>query len=143
MAQLLDNAWSGVEPYTGRTDDIDITSEPLFCPNCGCDTPLRVNREKTAVSCANPVMLDWCGEYCEYQYTLTEQRVANDGFWTEGFKYPKTRTQVLRETLDAYTTEVMDIPRQRKLANKEFDEHRDKLVGLIAEIKTELGVLCE
>nr|WP_321458691.1 hypothetical protein [uncultured Vibrio sp.] len=128
----------GEKPYTGRTDDIDITSEPLFCPNCGHDAPMKLNRTKTAVRCVNPVKFDWCDEYCEYEYALTAERVRFGSWWTDGFEYPLTRRDVLERRLKGKTNRLEKIPEYRKEAIEEFDKEEKSLTDEIAAIKSEL-----
>ncbi len=128
----------GSKPYTGRTDDIDITSEPLFCPNCGHDKPMRLNRTKTAVSCVNPVKFDWCDEYCEYEYALTAERIRKESWWTDGFKYPLTRRDVLERQLEGKATRLARIPEYRKETIEQFDQEEKRLTDEIAAIKNEL-----
>lgn len=128
----------GSKPYTGRTDDIDITSEPLFCPNCGHDEPMRLNRDKTAVICVNPVKFDWCDEHCEYQYQLTAERIRKESWWTDGFEYPLTRRDVLERRLKGKTKRLKELPAARKAMREQFKKEEQGLTDEIATIKSEL-----
>ncbi|EGQ7740941.1 hypothetical protein L7E35_004946 [Vibrio parahaemolyticus] len=140
MADRVKSLFNGIgpKPYTGRTDDIDITSEPLFCPSCGHDEPMRLNQSKTAVSCVNPKILGWCGEYCDYEYALTAERQRTDCFWTSGFEYPKTRREVLQARLEGRTNRLKELPKLRKEARERFKKEEKKLTEEIASIIGEL-----
>lgn len=138
MATALESTGWDLTPYTGRTDDVDIISEPLFCPNCGYDKPMKLNAAKTAVTCVNPVKFDWCDEHCEYQYKLTAERIRTDSWWTDGFEYPLTRRDVLERQLEGKATRLARIPEYRKEAIERFNQEEKRLTDEIAAIKNEL-----
>lgn len=138
MRVILEGTSWPLIPYAGRTDDIDITKEPLFCPNCEYEKPLLLNERQTSVTCINPSMLPPMGDYCEYSYDLTEERIRKGIFWSNGFQYPRTRREVLERQLKGRTQALSDIPNQRELEKARLDQREKELVEEIANIQNEL-----
>ncbi|HCH5589190.1 TPA: hypothetical protein NKZ51_004543 [Vibrio parahaemolyticus] len=140
MADRVESVFNGIggKPYTGRTDDIDITGEDLFCPCCNYEKPMKLNATKTAVYCVNPSMLGWSGECCDYEYALTAERQRTDCFWTSGFEYPKTRREILEERLQGKTKRLKSLPKLRKEARERFEKEEQDLTEEIASIIGEL-----
>lgn len=129
-----------LSPYVGRTDDVDIT-EALYCPNCGYGKPMKLNKSKTKVYCANPVALGWCGECCDYAYALTAARQLSGEFWSSGYKYPLTHRDVIERQLKACTTSLNDIPERREYWRQTLDQEEQGLIKRIETLRAELFAL--
>lgn len=128
-------------PYTGRTDDIDIESEPLYCPSCRYEAPLKLNKAKTVLSCMNPAFLSCSGDYCEYKYELTAERQRIGTFWSSGFDYPLAKRDLLEDQLNRARVRLKCIPTLREQAIKTFNEEEQALSSTVDRLKRELSEL--
>lgn len=104
-----------LKPYMGTFKELDLTDE-WYCPRC--------KSKKRKLKLSNDHQLLYCTSHytkCEYEFKNKQARDEDKTFWSDGFKYPLTfsditdiENQAKKDRVDWLVTEIAKLKKRTK-----------------------------